>query len=284
MGGLDMRADRKRRSIGRIAIYAALILLSLLNVFPFFWMLRSSFMTKNEIFAQPMRWLPKTFLVQNYSEALIRVPFLRYFLNSLLVVAVNLVGKVLSSSLVAFGFARIDFKGKNLFFAIVIATMMIPWSVLLIPQFILWSRAGLYNTYWPLTLPSFFLDAFYIFMLRQFFQTLPLDYDEAARIDGAGYFRIYWRIVLPLSKPALMTVGVFTFMNTWNDFMGPLIYLKDSDKYTVSLGLQQFINQYTTEWHLMMAAATVTIIPMIIVFFFAQRYFIEGITFTGIKG
>ena len=137
MGGLDMRADRKRRSIGRIAIYAALILLSLLNVFPFFWMLRSSFMTKNEIFAQPMRWLPKTFLVQNYSEALIRVPFLRYFLNSLLVVAVNLVGKVLSSSLVAFGFARIDFKGKNLFFAIVIATMMIPWSVLLIPQFIL---------------------------------------------------------------------------------------------------------------------------------------------------
>ena len=121
-------------------------------------------------------------------------------------------------------------------------------------------------------------------MLCQFFQTLPLDYDEAARIDGAGYFRIYWRIVLPLSKPVLMTVGVFTFMNTWNDFMGPLIYLKDSNMYTVSLGLQQFIGQYTTEWHLMMAAATVAVVPMISVFFFAQRYFIEGITFTGIKG
>lgn len=275
---------KKRPTAGRVIIYALLILTCIVNIFPFFWMLRSSFMTKNEIFAQPMRWLPKEFLVENYREALVTVPFLRYFFNSIFLVAVNLIGKVLSSSLVAFGFARIDFKGKNVCFALIISTMMIPWSVLMIPQFMIWSNVGLYNTYWPLTLPSFFLDAFYIFLLRQFFQTLPMGYDEAARIDGASYLRIYASIVMPLSKPALMTVGVFTFMNTWNDFMGPLIYLKDSDKYTVSLGLQQFISQYTTEWHLMMAAATVTIVPMIIVFFFAQRYFIEGITFTGLKG
>ena len=231
-----------------------------------------------------MHWLPDHILYENYREALVRVPFARYFLNSLFVVAINLVGKLLSSTLVAFGFARIDFKGKGFWFTVILGTMMIPWSVLLIPQFIMWSRLGLYNTYWPLTLPSFFLDAFYVFLLRQFFQTLPRDYDEAARIDGAGYFQIYRLIILPLSKPALMTVGVFTFMNTWNDFMGPLIYLKDSNKYTVSLGLQQFIGQYTTEWHLMMAAATVAVVPMIIVFFFAQRYFIEGMTFAGIKG
>ncbi len=281
---MSLKVQRKKLTFSRCLIYALLIIMSILNIFPLFWMLRSSFMNKNEIFAQPMHWLPQTFLFENYRDALVKVPFIRYFTNSLLIVAINLAGKLLSSSLVAFGFARIDFKGKRFWFAVVIGTMMIPWSVLLIPQFILWSTAGLYNTYWPLTLPSFFLDAFYVFMLCQFFQTLPLDYDEAARIDGAGYLRIYSRIVLPLSKPALMTVGVFTFMNTWNDFMGPLIYLKDSDKYTVSLGLQQFIGQYTTDWHLMMAAATVVVVPMIIVFFFAQRYFIEGITFTGIKG
>lgn len=279
-----MKVSKKKLTTGRVVIYVLLIFMSIVNLFPFYWLLRSSFMTKNEIFAQPMHWIPENLLIGNYKEALVRVPFARYFANSLFIVAINLVGKLLSSSLIAFGFARIDFKLKNFWFAIMIGTMMIPWSVLLIPQFIVWSKIGLYNTYWPLTLPAFFLDAFYVFMLRQFFQTLPLDYDEAARIDGAGYFRIYWRIVMPLSKPALMTVGVFTFMNTWNDFMGPLIYLKDSENYTVSLGLQQFIGQYSTEWHLMMAAATVAVVPMIIVFFFAQRYFIEGMTFSGIKG
>lgn len=166
----------------------------------------------------------------------------------------------------------------------VIATMMIPWSVLLIPQFMLWSEIGLYNTYFPLTVPAFFLDGFYIFLLRQFFVTIPREYDEAAIVDGAGYLQIYAKIMLPMSKPALMTVCVFTFMNTWNDFIGPMIYLKDVPKYTVSLGLQQFISQFTTEWHYMMAAATVAVLPMIVMFFFAQRYFIEGMNFSGVKG
>lgn len=270
--------------VTRVLMWICIILLCIISLFPFFWMVRSSLMTKTEIFGTPMRWLPETIQWQNYRDALTQVPFARYFLNSLFLVVVNIIGKLLSSSLVAFGFSRIEFRGKNVWFAIVIATMMIPWSVLLIPQFMLWNVVGFYNTYVPLTLPAFFLDGFYIFLLRQFFSTLPRDYDEAAILDGASYFTIYSRIIMPLCKPALMTVCVFTFMNTWNDFIGPMIYLKDPKMSTVSLGLQMFISQYTTEWHLMMAAATVAIVPMIIMFFFAQRYFIEGMTFAGIKG
>ncbi len=268
----------------RIGMWVCVILLCVISLFPFFWMVRSSLMNKTEIFGTPMKWWPKQVQWQNYKDALTQVPFARYFANSLFLVVVNIIGKLLSSSLVAFGFSRIEFKGKKIWFGIVIATMMIPWSVLLIPQFMLWNVVGLYNTYVPLTLPAFFLDGFYIFLLRQFFSTLPRDYDEAAIIDGASYFTIYSRIIMPLCKPALMTVCVFTFMNTWNDFIGPMIYLKDPEMSTVSLGLQMFISQYTTEWHLMMAAATVAIVPMIIMFFIAQRYFIEGMTFAGIKG
>ncbi len=277
------------RSPGRILLkniltWIFVIFLCIISIFPFFWMVRSSLMTKTEIFGTPMKWWPQEVQWQNYRQALTQVPFARYFMNSLFLVVVNIIGKLLSSSLVAFGFSRIEFRGKKIWFAIVIATMMIPWSVLLIPQFMLWNVVGLYNTYVPLTLPAFFLDGFYIFLLRQFFATLPRDYDEAAILDGASYFTIYSRIIIPLCKPALMTVCVFTFMNTWNDFIGPMIYLKAPQMSTVSLGLQMFISQYTTEWHLMMAAATVAIVPMIIMFFIAQRYFIEGMTFAGIKG
>ena len=274
----------KKKAGSRVLLWIAIILVCIVSMFPFYWMVRSSIMTKTEIFGTPMRWWPQVPQWSNYSEAMTKVPFARYFVNSLVIVVMNIIGKVLSSSLVAYGFARIDFKGKNVWFAIIIATMMIPWSVLLIPQFMLWNKVGLYNTYAPLILPAFFLDGFYIFLLRQFFATLPLDYDEAALIDGASYFKIYSNIIMPLSKPALMTVAVFTFMNSWNDFIGPMIYLKDPMKSTVSLGLQAFISQYTTEWHLMMAAATVAVVPMILMFFFAQRYFIEGMTFTGVKG
>ena len=280
----NMAGKRKMKGLKRILLWGVILLVCIMSLFPFFWMIRSSLMTKTEIFGAPMKWLPKVPQWSNYVEALSQIPFMKFFMNSFFLVIVNIVGKLLSSSLVAFGFSRINFKGKNICFALVIATMMIPWSVLLIPQFMLWSLAGLYNTYFPLTVPAFFLDGFYIFLLRQFFQTLPREYDEAAIIDGAGYFTIYSKILMPLCKPALMTVCVFTFMNTWNDFIGPMIYLKDVNKYTVSLGLQQFISQYTTEWHYMMAAATVAIVPMIIMFFFAQRYFIEGMTFAGVKG
>lgn len=279
-----MKKSRVSRTAKRVLLWTIIILVCIVSLFPFFWMVRSSLMTKTEIFGTPMRWLPEIPQWRNYKDALSQIPFFRFFMNSFFLVIVNIIGRLLSSSLVAFGFARIDFKWKNFWFALVIATMMIPWSVLLVPQFILWSEVGLYNTYFPLTAPAFFLDGFYIFLLRQFFVTIPKEYDEAAIMDGAGYLQIYAKIMLPMSKPALMTVCVFTFMNTWNDFIGPMIYLKDVQKYTVSLGLQQFISQYTTEWHYMMAAATVAVLPMIVMFFFAQRYFIEGMNFAGVKG
>lgn len=270
--------------VGRVVVWLLVLVTCVMALFPFYWLIRSAFMTKSEIFAQPMHWVPEVWHPENFRNAFTAVPFGRYFLNSIFLVVVSVIGKLLGSSLSAFGFSRLEFKGKAFCFGLVISTMMIPWSVLLIPQFMIWTKLGLYNTYWPLVLPAFFLDAFYIFLLRQFFQTIPKSYDEAAIVEGASTFHVYAKIIVPLSKPALMTVCVFTFMYTWNDFIGPLIYLKDQSKYTVSLGLQQFISQYTTEWQLMMAAATVAVVPMIVVFFFAQRYFIEGITFSGIKG
>lgn len=267
-----------------VGSHIVLLLLSLLFVFPFFWLLRSSFMTSGEIFAMPMRWLPSHVRVENYRESLTALPFARYFLNTIFIVAMNVLGTTLSSSFAAFGFSRISFPGRNVWFALLLTTLMIPVAVVLIPQFIGWKIIGAYNTFWPLTFPAFFGNAFFVFLVRQFFLTIPREYDEAAFMDGANYFVIYSRLMLPMSRPALATVGVFAFMFTWNDFFGPLIYLSDNRKYTLALGLRAFMGQYTSEWNLMMAASLVIILPMIVLYFFAQRAFVEGITLTGVKG
>lgn len=261
-----------------------LILLSLIMLFPFFWLVRSAFMTDREIMTMPMQWLPAKLRFENFSEALTRVPFLRYFMNSVFVTAVNVIAQIFSASFIAFGFARFRFRGKNFWFAAILSTMMIPYTVLMIPQFIGWQAIGGFNTYYPLIIPAFFGNAFNIFLVVQYYRGIPMDYDEAALVDGANYLQIYARVVLPMAKPVLCSVGVFAFMNTWNDFMGPLLYLDRDDLKTISLGLQNFIGQYTSSWNLLMAASTVAIIPMIIIFFLAQRYFIEGISFTGLKG
>ncbi|MGJ4851290.1 carbohydrate ABC transporter permease [Bacillota bacterium Meth-B3] len=277
-------AHRQKYRASYMLTYAMLIFMILVCVFPFFWLLRSAFMSSGEIFAMPMRWLPERMRWENFSDALTSFPFASYFGNTLVLVALNMAGNIFSSSFAAFGFSRISFKGRDLCFALVIATMMIPSSVIQIPQFLIWLNLGLYDTLVPLWLPSFFLNAFFIFMVRQFYMTIPRDYDEAATIDGAGYLRIYAQIVMPLSKPVMATVGVFTFMWTWNDFFGPLIYLKSKTNYTLALGLQSFLDRYVNQWHYLMAASSVVILPMILLFFFAQRFFIEGITFSGIKG
>lgn len=274
----------KRNKRKNIWIYIVLIVFSLLLLFPFYWMLRSSFMTDREIFSIRPKWFPDSFLFENYIEAFKTAPFGRYFLNSFFIVFANVTGAIISSSFAAFGFTRFKFKGRDFFFGLLISTMMIPYTVLMIPQFIGWQVVGAYNTYWPLILPAFFGSAFNIFLVKQFYMGIPREYDEAALVDGAGYLTIYARIILPMAKPALCTVGVFTFMNTWNDFMGPLLYLNSQQMKTVSLGLQMFIGQFTQQWNLLMAAAAVVMIPMIIVFFMAQKYFIEGITFSGLKG
>ena len=261
-----------------------LVLLSLIMLFPFFWLVRSALMTDREIMTMPMQWLPAVPRFSNFSEALTKVPFLRYFRNSVLITGINVVAQVASASFIAFGFARFEFPGKNLWFAAILSTMMIPYTVLMIPQFIGWQAVGAYNTYFPLLVPAFFGSAFNIFLVVQYYRGIPRDYDEAALVDGANYLQIYLRVIVPMAKPVLCSVGVFAFMNTWNDFMGPLLYLDKDSMKTVSLGLQNFIGQYTSSWNLLMAASTVAIIPMIFIFFFAQRYFIEGISFTGLKG
>jgi multiple sugar transport system permease protein len=261
-----------------------LVVVSMIMIFPFYWLIRSAFMTQREIQTMPMLWLPRQFNFDNFSGALKAAPFGYYFRNSILLVVVNVAGAVLSSSFIAFGFARIKFPGRNIWFGLLLSTMMLPYTVLMIPQFVGWVAVGAYNTFVPLMLPSFFGNAFNVFLVRQFYHSIPMDYDEAALMDGANYFIIYVRLLMPMAKSALCSVGVFAFMGTWNDFMGPLLYIDKSHLKTVSLGLQVFMGQYTSRMNYMMAASSLAIIPMIIIFFFAQRYFIEGITFSGLKG
>ncbi len=274
---------RKNRKI-RIISYILLVVISLMMLFPFFWMVRSAFMTNREITTVPIQWIPSHFNFDNFVEAFTEDDFARYFLNSAIIVCINMVGAILSSSFIAFGFSRLKFRGRGLWFALLLSTMMIPYTVLMIPQFLIWQAVGGYNTFLPLTVPCFFGSAFNVFLVRQFYTGIPKEYDEAALVDGANYFVIYSRIILPMAKPVLCTVGVFTFMNTWNDFMGPLLYLDKPELKTVSLALQNFMGQHTSQWNLLMAVATVITVPMIAVYFAAQRYFIEGITFSGLKG
>ena len=274
----------KRQKRIKIISYILLITISVTMLFPFFWMVRSSFMTNREITTVPIKWIPSQFNFDNFVEAFTRDSFGRYFLNSVLIVVINMVGAVLSSSFIAFGFSRLKFKGRNIWFALLLSTMMIPYTVLMIPQFLIWQSVGGYNTFLPLTVPCFLGSAFNVFLVKQFYSGIPKEYDEAALVDGANYFTIYAKIILPMAKPALCTVGVFTFMNTWNDFMGPLLYLDDQRLKTVSLALQNFMGQHNSQWNLLMAVATVVTIPMIAVYFAAQKYFIEGITFSGLKG
>ncbi len=261
-----------------------LILISVIMLFPFFWLVRSAFMSDREIMSMPIKWIPERMRYENYGLIFERAPFLRYFLNSILLVAVNVIAQVVSSSFIAYGFARFRFKGKNFLFGVMLSTMMIPYTVVMIPQFMMWQMIGMYNTYIPLMLPAFFGSAFNMFLVNQFYRGIPKAYDEAALVDGANYLKIYFKVIIPMSKPVLCSVGVFTFMSTWNDFLGPLLYLEDEKLKTVSLGLQTFIGQYTGSWNLLMAASSLAIIPMVFIFFFAQRYFIEGITFSGLKG
>jgi multiple sugar transport system permease protein len=278
---MSIKVKRNNHTVSLII----LILFSVVMIFPFYWLLRSALMTDVEINTVPIKWLPSKFLFDNFYKSMTVAPFHLYFRNSLFLAAVNVVGNILSSSFVAFGFARLRFRGRGFWFALLLSTMMIPGAVTMIPSFLIWKTVGAYNTFWPLTLGAFFGGgAFNIFLVRQFYYGIPKDYDEVAFVDGANYLTIYWKIIMPMAKPVLCTIGVFTFMGVWNDFLGPLLYLDKIELRTVTLGLYVFVGQYVTKYNLMLAASTVSAIPMIIMFFFAQRFFIEGITFTGLKG
>jgi multiple sugar transport system permease protein len=266
-------------------VYVLLIVGSLICLFPFYWLLRSSLMNQSDIFVIPPIWFPNPLEVSNYGEALSAIPFGRYFGNTLLIVVLGIAGIVLSSSLCAYSFARLRWPGRNFIFMVILTSMMMPGAVTLIPQFVGWTKLGATNTFLPLIVPAWFGGgAFNVFLLRQFMSTIPKELDEAALVDGAGLFRIYSSIILPLTVPALVVVGLFSFLNGWNDFMGPLIYLNDERLYTLALGLQTFKGMYNAQWHLMMAATTIVLLPAIAVFFLGQKYFVEGIVMTGLKG
>jgi ABC-type glycerol-3-phosphate transport system permease component len=257
---------------------------ALLFLIPFVWMISSSFKSNYQIFEVPPRLIPNPPQWDNYRNALTTLPFGRYMVNTAIISAVTIVGHLLSCTLIAYAFARLRAPGKDALFVVMLATMMLPYPVTMVPLYVLFKQLGWINTFLPLTVPAFLGSPFYIFLLRQFFMAIPRDFEDAAVIDGANTLQILWRVILPLSLPALATVAIFTFQASWNDFLSPLIYLQKPDLYTVTLGLQFFRSTYTTNWAYLMAASVVTTAPVIVVFFVAQRYFIEGITLTGVKG
>ena len=275
----------KRKRISHLFAFVLMLFIGLIMVFPLFWMVRSSVMTQSEIFRKPMQWLPERIQWKNYVDIMTLRPFARWICNSAFIVVFNVLGTMLTCSMAAFAFARLKFRGRNVVFSLVLAAMMIPSATLLIPQFMIWKILHGIDTYAPLILGAFGAPGFYTFMLRQFYKGIPMDIDEAAKIDGASPLRIYLDIIIPLSKAPLVTVAIFTFTNCWNDFMGPLIYLSSERKYTAALGLRSFIGMYTGQWHYLMAASTVLVIPVIILFACCQKVFIGGINLSGgLKG
>jgi multiple sugar transport system permease protein len=273
----------RKISMKQMIKYVVIILVSLMMVLPFVWMLSASIKAESEIFGFPIKWIPETFHWSNYKDVWTRVPFHIYYLNTLKISVITTILVVINSSLAGYAFAKIKFPESNRLFFIYIATMMIPYQVMMIPQFMLMKELGLVNSHWALILLGAF-NPFGVFLFRQFFLAIPDELLEAARIDGLNEFGIYWRIILPLSKPAIATLVIFSFMHSWNDFLGPLIYLTSDHLYTLQLGIQHFITQYNTEYSLLMAAAVSAIVPTIIVYFLAQDHFIKGVANTGIKG
>ena len=268
----------------RWLILAILWGVALLFLIPFLWMLSSSLKPNYQIFEVPPRWIPNPPRWENYGEALTILPFPLYLRNTAVITLLTIVGHLLSCTVIAYAFARLRAPGRDFLFVVMLATMMLPYPVTMVPLYVLFNRLGWINTFLPLVVPAYLGIPFYIFLMRQFFLTIPRDFEDAARIDGANTLQIIARIMLPMALPALATVTIFTFQATWNDFLAPLIYLQRPELYTVTLGLQFFRSTYTTNWAYLMAASLVTTLPVIVVFFAAQRYFIEGITLTGVKG
>lgn len=280
-------ASRKpvRMRVVNLLSYLLLVLGAVVVLIPFLWLLRSSFMTTGQIFIFPPQWIPRPFTFGNYIGAFTSVPFFRYFLNTMTIEVGVLLGVLSSGSIAAYSFARLRWKGKNFVFGAILSTLMMPYVATLIPTFEFWVRVHAVNTYIPLIVPAWFGGgAFTIFLLRQFLMTIPRELDEAAFMDGATPLQVYWYVILPLSKTAMIVVGLFTFVGVWGDFLNPLVYLSNQNLYTLAVGLSEFVSSYSSQWGYMMAASTAVGVPLILLFFFLQRHFIEGISITGIKG
>ena len=268
-------------------LHAVLLIGSLLFMLPFIWMVSTSLKSDPQIddvtslarilFPNPIQW-------SNYPKTIQYIDFFRYCFNTCYVTAMTIIGTALSCSIVAYSFARMRWVGRNTMFLLLLSTMMLPGQVTMIPVFLIFTHLGWVNSFKPLWVPSFFGAAFYIFLLRQFFLTIPMDLEDAAKIDGCSHFRTFYQIMLPLIRPALATIVIFQFMGAWNDFLGPLIYIHDKNLMTLSIALQSFTSLHGGEWSKLMAASTLMTLPVILLFFLAQKHFIQGITLTGLKG
>lgn len=278
-----MKKKKSSAVLRRVLLYIMLILIAVIMVVPFLWMLSTSLKTQYDAVKIPPVWIPDPPQWENYVKLFTEQPMFQFMLNTIKIVFFVVLGQLFFSSLAAYSFARISFKGRNVVFFFYIATLMVPGQVTMIPTYLMFAKAGLTDNHLALILPAFF-SAFGVFLLRQFFMSLPRELEEAAEIDGCNPFMTYWRIMLPLVVPAMLTLGVFTLMNTWNDYMGPLIYLSSPEKYTMTLGIAYFKGVYTTQWNLVMAGSIVSVVPILIAYLCAQKYFIEGIAFSGVKG
>ena len=275
-------------TLRNVVVYTCLIALSLVFLFPFFWMITSALKENYQTMLWPPQWLPNPARWQNFPEALFgnsQLPFFPTFLmNTMRIEVFVMIGRLVSCVLVAYGFARLEARGKDFLFAVLLSTLMLPSMVTMIPKFILFNMIGWTNSFLPLTVPSYFGEAFAIFMMRQFFMTIPRELEEAMRMDGANTTRVILNLIVPLSLPVITLIAVFTFKDTWNDFFGPLIYLNDASKYTLAVGLAFFNGQFRVDMNLLMAANVVVMMPLIILFFVAQRVFVEGISLSGLAG
>ena len=280
-------AIKKKKStsaiVRKVLLYALLIIIGIIMVVPFLWMISTSLKEQYDTVKIPPVWIPNPPRWQNYVDLFTQQPMLQFMLNTIKIVFFVVLGQLFFSSLAAYSFARIKFKGRTVMFFFYIATLMVPGQVTMIPTYLMFAKVGLVDNHIVLILPAFF-SAFGVFLLRQFFMSLPKELEEAAEIDGCNPFTTYYRIMLPLIVPAMLTLGVFTLMNTWNDYMGPLIYLTTPEKYTMTLGIAYFKGVYTTQWNLVMAGSVLSVIPILVAYLCAQKYFVEGIAFSGVKG
>ena len=274
-----------RSNLAGLMLHIVLSIGAVAMVLPFVWMVSTSFKELSQVFVYPPEWIPNPFVWENYPKAFTSVPFGRWFLNSVLIALLVTVGQIATCSLAGFTFARMRFPGKNVLFLIYLGTMMIPHHVTIIPVFVMMNTLGLVDTFWPLIIPGL-ASAWGTFLFRQFFLTMPQELEDAAKIDGSSFFRIYTQIFMPLAKPVLATLGVFTFMGSWNDFLGPLIFLQSKDHKTLTIGLLQFRADFQGmgNWPVMMAGVVISVLPVLVAFVIGQKYFVRGIALTGIKG
>lgn len=278
------RSRKLRGRIGHIFLHVVMILLGITFLMPLAWVVSTSLKLPGQVFITPIQWIPTDPKWSNYAEVFQRLPFHLFIRNSFYVSIMGTLGIVFSSLTVAFGLSRLRWPGRNIVFTVLLGTMMLPSIVTMIPVFIIFKEIGWIGTFYPLWVPSWLGGAFYIFLMRQYMMTLPIELDEAAKIDGASNFRVLWQVIAPLCGPAIATITIFAFLQHYNAFMEPLIYISDNEMFTLPLGLLWFKGRFGNFWHLVMAASMITILPVIVLFFAAQRYFVEGAQFSGLSG